>query len=54
MINVKVKLYVNQISYIVPKHHMFGQLVEALCYKLEGRGYESRLRRWDFFFRLSL
>jgi hypothetical protein len=25
-----------------------GIVVEALCYKLEGRGFDSRWRRWIF------
>ena len=28
--------------------HVVVQLVEALCYKLEGRGFNSRLCHWNF------
>jgi len=40
-------------SYIVYDHNTSGgqvvaQLVEALCYKLEGRGLDSRWCRWNF------
>jgi len=29
--------------------HAVAQLVEALRYKLEGRGFDSRWFRWNFF-----
>jgi hypothetical protein len=28
--------------------HMVAQLIEALCYKPEGCGFDSRLNHWDF------
>ena len=28
--------------------HVVAQLVDALRYKSEGRGFDSRLRQWNF------
>jgi len=35
-------------SHIYQKGHAVAQLVEALCYKPEGRGFNSRWRHWNF------
>ena len=33
--------------------HVVAQLVEALCYKLEGRGFDSRWCHWNYSLTLS-
>jgi hypothetical protein len=33
--------------------HAVAQLVEELCYKLEGGGFDSRWCHWNFFFFFS-
>jgi hypothetical protein len=33
---------------ICGRGHAVAQLVEALCYKPESRGFDSRLCRWHF------
>ena len=33
---------------IISRGHAVEQLVEALCYKLEGRGFDSLSCHWDF------
>ena len=34
--------------------HAVAQLVEALSYKLEGRGFDSRWCHWNFFIDIIL
>jgi uncharacterized protein YoaH (UPF0181 family) len=40
--------FVTQLMLGVSKHHAVAQLVEALRYKQEGRGFDSRRRHWNF------
>jgi hypothetical protein len=35
-------------AYQSPRRHAMAQLVEALRYKPEGRGFDSRLYHWNF------
>jgi hypothetical protein len=34
--------------------HAIEQMVEALCYKVEGRGFNSRWSQWKFFIDINL
>ena len=50
----KYSLFVRQTSLVIPElqkeelRHAEAQLVEALRYKSEGRGFDSRLCHWNF------
>jgi len=35
-------------SFMLSTLHAVAQLVEALCYKSEGRGFDSRWFHWNF------
>jgi hypothetical protein len=37
-----------QIQLVPIKTYAVAQLVEAMCYKPEGRGFDSRLCHWNF------
>jgi hypothetical protein len=51
---LRIKCYVLNISikhkiwYVLIWRHAVAQLVEALCYKPEGRGVDSRCSHWNF------
>jgi hypothetical protein len=38
----------NQVYYVTGMGHPVAQLVEALCCKSEGRGFDSRWCQWNF------
>jgi hypothetical protein len=38
----------NSVHYLVYFGYAVAQLVEALCYKPEGHGLDSRWRHWNF------
>jgi hypothetical protein len=39
----------NKIGRFKELEHLLAQLVEAVWYKLEGRGFDSRWCHWNFF-----
>ena len=41
-------LFMYMYVYIYTRGYAVAQLVEALRYKLEGRGFDSRWCHWDF------
>ena len=61
---VREKIYIIVDFYILTKifitvkyvssGHVVAQLVEALRYKSEGRGFDSRWCHWNFFFDIIL
>ena len=52
-------LFANEVAILYPvdlldRGHAVAQLVEALRYKLEGRGFDSRWCLWNFFIDIIL
>jgi hypothetical protein len=48
---IKFFLRINICTYVASRGHAVAMLVEALCYKLQGRGFKSR---WGGFFSIDL
>jgi hypothetical protein len=52
MYNINRKHLISSVKYcllIAAREHAVAQFVEALGYKPESRGFDSRLRHWNFF-----
>jgi len=47
-VRYKLKFMCNINNYVQKVGYAVAQLVEALCYKPEGRGFYSPWRHWDF------